>query len=48
MDIKKLKQILTEWAEKLKREDRKILKTRLASLKSAFPFNEYEYRLCFY
>jgi hypothetical protein len=38
---------LSEWAGRLKGESQKLLQKRLLSLKSVFPFNEYEYRLMF-
>jgi len=47
MDVKDLEKLLSHWAESLKHADRKTLRTRLSSLKSVFPFNEYEYRLMF-
>lgn len=47
MDKKKLDKQLNEWIKELPREDRKILLAHLSSLKSIYPFNEYEYRLMF-
>ncbi len=47
MDKKKLDQKLEEWVKKLPQEDRKFLLAHLSSLKSIYPFNEYEYRLMY-
>lgn len=47
MDIKQLKQYLENLCKNLKPENRLLLKARLESLKSVFPFNEYEYILMF-
>jgi hypothetical protein len=47
MDKKKLDKKLDEWIKKLPREDRKFLLAHLSSLKSIYPFNEYEYRLMY-
>lgn len=47
MDKKKLDQKLEEWIKKLPQEDRKFLLAHLSSLKSIYPFNEYEYRLMY-
>ena len=47
MDIKQLKQYLENLSENLKPKNRRLLNARLESLKSVFPFNEYEYILMF-
>lgn len=47
MNIENLKETLQGLATTLKPRDEKLLKARLSSLKSAFPFNEYEYILMF-
>lgn len=47
MDKKKLDQKLEEWIKKLPQKDRKFLLAHLSSLKSIYPFNEYEYRLMY-
>lgn len=47
MDKKKLDKKLEEWIKKLPQEDRKFLLAHLSSLKSIYPFNEYEYRLMY-
>lgn len=47
MDLKTLKEKLEEYSSKLDEEDRKILRARLITLISVFPFNEYEYILMF-
>jgi len=47
MDKKKLDKKLDEWIKKLPQEDRKCLLAHLSSLKSIYPFNEYEYRLMY-
>ncbi len=47
MDKKKLDKKLDEWIKELPQEDRKFLLAHLSSLKSIYPFNEYEYRLMY-
>lgn len=47
MNIKNLDKQIKVWIEHLAPEDKKILLDRLSSLKSIFPFNEYEYRLMY-
>lgn len=47
MNIKDLDKQLSVWIKNLANGDRKSLLARLSSLKSAFPFNEYEYRLMY-
>ncbi|PIR71725.1 MAG: hypothetical protein CO145_02625 [Candidatus Nealsonbacteria bacterium CG_4_9_14_3_um_filter_37_13] len=47
MNIKNLDKQIKVWIEHLAPEDKKILLARLSSLKSIFPFNEYEYRLMY-
>lgn len=47
MNIKNLDKHLRSWIDDLDLKDKKSLLARLASLKSAFPFNEYEYRLMY-
>jgi hypothetical protein len=47
MDIKQLKQYLENLSENLKPKNHQLLTARLDSLKSVFPFNEYEYILMF-
>jgi hypothetical protein len=47
MDIKQLKQYLKNLIEKLELQNYQLLTARLSSLKSVFPFNEYEYILMF-
>lgn len=47
MDIKQLKQYLENLSKNLKPENHHFLTVRLGSLKSIFPFNEYEYILMF-
>jgi len=47
MDIKKLDEKLSLWIKNLNKKDRNFLLARLSSLKSVYPFNEYEYRLMF-
>lgn len=47
MDIEELNQTLEKWVRSLQPENERFLKARLSSLKSAFPFNEYEYILMF-
>jgi len=42
MDKQKLDKKLDEWIKKLPQEDRKFLLAHLSSLKSIYPFNEYE------
>lgn len=48
MDKKKLDKKLDEWIKKLPQADRKFLLAHLSSLKSIYPFNEYEYRLMYF
>jgi len=47
MNIKDLDKKLSLWAQKLDKKSRKTLLACLSSLKSVYPFNEYEYRLMF-
>lgn len=47
MDLKQLKQYLENLIKNLKPDNSKFLHARLGSLKSVFPFNEYEYILMF-
>lgn len=47
MDIKQLKQYLNNLTQSLESKDRQLLRARLGSLISVFPFNEYEYILMF-
>jgi hypothetical protein len=47
MNIKGLDKQIKMWIENLTPEDKKTLLARLSSLKSIFPFNEYEYRLMY-
>lgn len=47
MNIKELDKMLSVWINSLKGENGQILKARLSSLKSVYPFNEYEYRIMF-
>jgi len=47
MDIKQLEQYLKNLSKNLKPENHHLLTVRLGSLKSVFPFNEYEYILMF-
>lgn len=47
MDIKQLKKHLENLAKNLNPKDQWLLNARLSSLKSVFPFNEYEYILMF-
>ena len=47
MDKKNLDKKLEAWIKELPQEDRKILLAHLSSLKSIYPFNEYEYRLMY-
>ncbi|MEO0128098.1 MAG: restriction endonuclease subunit M [candidate division WOR-3 bacterium] len=47
MDIEQLKQYLENLTQTLKSEDYQLLKARLVSLKSAFPFSQYEYILMY-
>lgn len=47
MDKKKLDNQLEEWIKKIPQGDRKFLLAHLSSLKSIYPFNEYEYRLMY-
>lgn len=47
MDIKQLKQYLNNLIQSLEPRNHQLLKRRLESLISAFPFNEYEYMLMF-
>jgi len=47
MDIKQLEQYLKNLSQNLKPENHHLLTVRLGSLKSVFPFNEYEYILMF-
>jgi hypothetical protein len=47
MDLKQLRQYLENLIKSLKPENSKFLNARLGSLKSVFPFNEYEYILMF-
>ncbi len=47
MDKKKLDKKLDAWIKELPQEDRMFLLAHLSSLKSIYPFNEYEYRLMY-
>lgn len=47
MDIQELDKKLSLWIQSLNKKDKNFLLARLSSLKSAYPFNEYEYRLMF-
>lgn len=47
MDLKQLKEHLQKLSGSLNSKSRKLLKVRLRSLISVFPFNEYEYILMF-
>lgn len=47
MDKKKLDKQIEDWILKLPKEDRKFFIAHLISLKSIYPFNEYEYRLMY-
>lgn len=47
MDIKQLKQYLKGLVKNLEPKNLQLLNARLGSLKSVFPFNEYEYILMF-
>lgn len=47
MNIKNLDKQIKVWVEHLAPKDKKILLARISSLKSIFPFNEYEYRLMY-
>jgi len=47
LNKKQLKQYLERLSHNLKTEDQEFLSVRLKSLKSVFPFNEYEYVLMF-
>jgi hypothetical protein len=47
MDLEELRKCLENLSESLSNGDRGLLNARLASLASAFPFNEYEYILMF-
>lgn len=47
MDIKQLKQYLEGFIQNLKPKNHQLLTARLGSLKSVFPFNEYEYIITF-
>jgi hypothetical protein len=47
MDLKQLREYLENLIQKLKPENYCLLNARLESLKSVFPFNEYEYMLMF-
>ncbi len=47
MDKHSLEKVLDEWIDNLSVEDRKTLLARLSSLKSIYPFNEYEFRLMY-
>ncbi len=47
MDIKQLKQYLGGLIQNLEPKNHRLLSARLGSLKSVFPFNEYEYILMF-
>jgi len=47
MNIKNLDKQIKLWIENLTPEAKKTLLARLSSLKSIFPFNEYEYRLMY-
>lgn len=43
MDLKQLREYLEILSTSLNEKDRKVLRARLKSLISVFPFNEYEY-----
>uniref|UniRef100_A0A7C4X8F5 Uncharacterized protein n=1 Tax=candidate division WOR-3 bacterium TaxID=2052148 RepID=A0A7C4X8F5_UNCW3 len=45
--MKQLKQYLEEMSQNLQSGDKQVLNARLISLKSAFPFSQYEYILMF-
>lgn len=47
MDKKNLNKKLDAWIKELPQEDKKSLLACLSSLKSIYPFNEYEYRLMY-
>jgi len=47
MKLQELRAHLDQMIGSLKREDKRLLRTRLESLASVFPFNEYEYILTF-
>ncbi|MFH0796743.1 MAG: hypothetical protein V2A65_06770 [Candidatus Omnitrophota bacterium] len=47
MDKKNLEKKLKKWIKELPQENRESLLARLSSLKSIYPFNEYEYRLMY-
>jgi len=47
MNLKDLDKQIKAWIENLTSTDKKTLLARLSSLKSTFPFNEYEYRLMY-
>lgn len=47
MDKKNLDKKLDEWIKELPQESKKSLLAHLSSLKSIYPFNEYEYRLMY-
>ena len=47
MSLEELQKQLSDWERRLVKQNQKLLKARLLSLKSVFPFNEYEYRLMF-
>jgi len=47
MDIKQLRQYLEHFSKNLAPQNHQILNKRLESLKSVYPFNEYEYILMF-
>jgi len=47
MDLKQLEQYLKNLSQRLKPKNHHLLSARLGSLKSVFPFNEYEYILMF-
>lgn len=47
MNLKDLDKKLSRWIKSLNQKNRKSLLARLSSLKSVFPFNEYEYRLMY-
>jgi len=47
MNLKELKEYLERLSTKLDKNDREILRAKLKSLISVFPFNEYEYILMF-
>ncbi|OIN96014.1 hypothetical protein AUJ66_07635 [Candidatus Desantisbacteria bacterium CG1_02_38_46] len=48
MDIDELDQHLLSWTKRLKQENQNLLNAALSSIKSAFPFNEYEHRIAFF